>query len=210
MPKKKIPAIVIPRLSLYYRALLESRGSEFISSEELAKLTALNAAQIRRDLTYFGQFGVPGKGYKIEGLKLQIINILGTDKKWEVALVGVGNLGSALLAYHGFSEQGFKIISAFDNDLRKIGKNLEGVTIQDVSELPQTLKIKNIKMAILAVPAREAQAVVNGLIKAGVRAILNFAPVRLKAVRNVELLNIDLSIELERLAFFLTFSKARA
>lgn len=203
MLKKKIPSIVIPRISLYYRALLESRGSDFISSEELAHLTGLNAAQVRKDLTYFGQFGIPGKGYKIEDLKQEILNILGTDLKWSVALVGVGNLGSALLAYRGFTQQGFEITCAFDNDLRKIGKNLEGVKIQDISELSEAVKVKDVKMAIVAVPAKEAQAVVDTLIKSGVRAILNFAPFRPKVSKGTELLNIDLSIELERLAFFL-------
>ncbi|MDP2938905.1 MAG: redox-sensing transcriptional repressor Rex [Candidatus Omnitrophota bacterium] len=203
MSRKKIPSIVIPRLSFYYRALLESRGSDFISSEELAKLTGFNAAQIRKDLTYFGQFGIPSKGYKIEDLKQKILNILGTDRKWNVGLVGVGNLGSALLSYRGFAKQGFEIISAFDNDLRKIGKKLEGVEVQDISELSQTVKEKNIQIGIVAVPAIAAQEVINTLIKAGVRAILNFAPIRPQVSNKVELLNIDLSIEVERLAFFL-------
>lgn len=210
MLRKKVPSIVIPRISLYYRALLESRGSDFISSEELAKLTGLNAAQIRKDLTYFGQFGVPGKGYKIEELKQQILNILGTDKKWNVALVGVGNLGSALLAYRGFAQQGFEIIAAFDNDLLKIGKNLEGVKIQDISELSSMVRERDIHMAIVAVPAKVAQEVVDTLIKAGVHAILNFAPIRPQVSKKVELLNIDLSIELERLAFFLTCNRTSA
>ncbi len=201
--KLKIPPLVIPRLSLYYRALLESRGTNFISSEEIAKLTNLNAAQVRRDLAYFGQFGIPRKGYKIEDLKEKILNILGTDRKWKVALVGTGNLGSALLTYRGFSQQGFEIICAFDNDRRKIGRSVEGVKIQDINELFQTVNDKNIKMAIVAVPAKVAQEIVNVLIKSGVRAILNFTPMRPQVPRNAELLNIDLSIELERLAFFL-------
>lgn len=201
--RQKIPPLVIPRLSLYYRAMLESRGIDFISSEEIARLTNLTAAQVRRDLTYFGQFGIPRKGYKIEVLKKRILNILGTDRKWKVVLVGVGNLGSALISYRGFGEQGFEISCAFDNDAKKIGKKISGVEILDITELTLTVKDRNIKMAIVAVPVSVVQEVVNTLIKAGVRSILNFAPARPQVPDNVELLNIDLSIELERLAFFL-------
>lgn len=204
----KIPQAVIPRLSLYYRALLESRGKNYISSEELSKLTNFTAAQVRRDLTYFGQFGTPGKGYEIEGLKKAISSILGTDKNWDVVLVGVGNLGSALLSYKGFEKQGFRIVSAFDNDLRKIGKTLEGIAIQDISELARTIKEKNIQIGIIAVPVDNAQEVADILIKSGVRAILNFSPVRPQVPPSATVLNIDLSIELERLAYSLTKSKA--
>lgn len=205
---KKIPSIVVPRLSLYSRVLFESRGADFISSQDLARLTGLNAAIVRKDLAYFGQFGIPGKGYQVETLQQKILDILGINKKLNVALVGVGNLGSALLSYRGFDRQGFTVSCAFDNDLRKIGKNLEGILIQDISELPKAVKEKNIKMAIVAVPASCAQEVINSLIKVGVRAILNFAPLRPKVSgKDVQVLNIDLSIELERLAFFLTSKK---
>lgn len=207
MDRQKIPALAIPRLSLYYRALLESRGSDFISSEELSQLTNFTAAQVRRDLAYFGQFGTPGKGYEIEALKKAILKILGTDREWSVALVGVGNLGSALLSYKGFGQQGFKIKCAFDNDLRKIGKNLEGVIIQDITELAQTLKKDGIRLGVVTVPQAAAQNVVDTLIKGGVKAILNFAPLRPQVPKSVELLNIDLSIELERLAYFLARAK---
>ncbi len=199
----KIPAIAVRRLSLYYRALLESRKKGTISSNELSKLTGFGAAQIRRDLAYFGQFGVPGKGYDIELLKKEILKILGIDKEWGVAMVGVGNLGSALLSYKGFREQGFNIVAAFDADVRKIGKTLENITIQDISELREAINKLSIKMAIVAVPAAFAQSVINSLIKCKVKAILNFAPIRPNVPRDVELLNIDLSIELERLAYFL-------
>lgn len=206
MGNEKIPLVVVPRLSLYYRMLLESRNSDFISSEELAKLTGFTASQIRKDLAYFGQFGTPSKGYQVDELKRMILKILGTDKQWDVALVGVGNLGSALLAYKGFGRLGFKIKCAFDNDLRKIGKNLEGVAVQDITELQAALKKENIRMAIVAVPQDAAQETVNSLVKSGVRAILNFSPLRPQAPEGVEILNIDLSVELERLAYFLTAS----
>lgn len=202
----KVPQAAVPRLSLYYRALLESRGKDYISSEELSKLTNFTAAQVRRDLTYFGQFGTPGKGYAIEGLKKAIISILGTDKNWDVALVGVGNLGTALLSYKGFEQQGFKIVCAFDSDLRKIGKTFEGIKIQDTAELEAEIKAKNIHIAIVATSADGAQKVVDILTGSGVKAILNFAPIRPHVPVSVNLLNIDLSIELERLAYFLTKS----
>ncbi len=201
--KINIPSITVRRLSLYYRALLESRKKDVISSNELSKLTGFGAAQIRRDLAYFGQFGVPGKGYSIEVLKREILKILGIDKEWRVALVGVGNLGSALLSYKGFREQGFNIIAAFDADVRKIGKTLENINIQDISELREAINKLSIKMAIVTVPGTFAQSVINSLVKCGVKAILNFAPIRPNVPKNVELLNIDLSIELERLAYFL-------
>lgn len=203
MKDEKIPAVVIPRLSLYYRTLLESSSSDFISSDEIARLTGLNAAQVRKDLAYFGQFGEPGKGYQIETLKQSIVKILGTDRQWPVILVGVGNLGSALLAYKGFTRQGFKIICAFDSDLRKIGKNLEGVLVKDLSELEAEIKLNKVEIAIVTVPQATALEVIDKLVRTGIRAILNFAPVRPQAPEGVEILNIDLSIELERLAYFL-------
>lgn len=207
MKKENIPQVVIPRLSLYYRTLLEMSGPDFISSEDIAEHSGVTAAQVRKDLAYFGQFGEPGKGYHIDALKESIVKILGTDKPWSVALVGVGNIGSALLSYKGFSKQGFKIACAFDNDLRKIGKSLEGVTVKDISELESETRLNKIDMAIVTVPQAMAQDVVNKLAKAGIKAILNFAPVRPQAPDGVRIINIDLSIELERLAYFLTCMK---
>ena len=203
----KIPQAAVPRLSLYYRVLVESRGKDYISSDELSKLTNFTAAQVRRDLTYFGQFGTPGKGYEVEALKKSILSILGTDKDWDVVLVGVGNLGTALLSYRGFEKQGFKIVCAFDNDLRRVGKTLEGIKVQDISELGNTVKERNVYIGIVATPGEGAQAAIDILIKSGVKAILNFAPIRPQVPPSVGLLNIDLSIELERLAYFLTKSK---
>jgi len=203
MHKEKIPKLTIPRLSLYYRALLESRESAFISSEELSKLTQFSAAQVRKDLTYFGEFGTPGKGYRIVELKEVILKILGTGRQRNIALIGAGNLGLALLAYRGFAVQGFRIVAAFDSNLSKIGKTFEGVLIRGMNELPQVIRNKNIEIAIIAVPANVAQEAVNKVIKSGITAILNFAPIRPKAPKGEEILNIDLSIELERLSYFL-------
>lgn len=199
--ERKIPSLAIPRLSIYYRALLESRETDIISSEQIAELTGYTAAQIRRDLAYFGQFGIPGKGYNVGELKKRILEILGIDKEWKVALVGVGNLGAALLAYEGFKKQRFEIVAAFDNDIRKIGRRWENIEIQDIRELPEIIKRENIIMAIVTVPGDIAQEVVNFIVTSGIRVILNFAPTRVRVPENVKLLNIDMAIELERLSY---------
>ena len=198
----KIPLPIIPRISLYYRALLTLRKS-VTSSEELAMLTGCSAAQVRKDLTCFGHFGTPGRGYNVESLKEKLKEILGKDKAWDVALIGVGNLGSALLAYKGFKAQGFNIKYAFDNDKNKINKIKQGMRIQDIKELKGKIKSYNIDLAIVAVPQENAQQVIDTLVSSDIKAILNFAPIRPKAPSNIQLLNIDLSIELEKLTHFL-------
>ena len=199
----KIPSSSIPRISLYYRALLSLKDKSVTSSQELAILTECSASQIRKDLAYFGQFGKPGEGYNIEALKIELKKILGIDRVWDVALVGVGNLGSALLAHKGFKTQGFNIRHVFDNDKKKIGKVRQGVKIQDTKKLKSAIRSNKIDMAVVAVPPETAQGVVDNLIPAGIKAILNFAPVILKVPKGIEVLNIDLSMELERLTYFL-------
>jgi len=199
----KIPSSSIHRISLYYRALLSLKSAGVISSKELADLTECSAAQIRRDLAYFGQFGRPGAGYGIEKLKEELKKILGIDRNWAVALVGIGNLGSALLAYKGFKKQGFNIRYAFDNNSKKIGKSKQGIKIIDIKKLKATIKPGTINMAIIAVPQASAQEVTDTLVSSGVNAILNFAPVMLKVPKKIKLLNIDLSMELETLTYFL-------
>ena len=203
----KIPSSSIPRISLYYRALLSLEDTSVISSQELANLTGCSAAQIRKDLAYFGQFGRPGCGYSTEVLKKELKKILGIDRSWDVALVGVGNLGSALLAYKGFKSQGFNIEHAFDNDHKKISKIKQGVKIKDIKELKTVIKSNNIDMAIVAVPQDAAQALIDKLVSSGIKAIMNFAPIRPKVPEGVEVLNIDLSMELERLTYFLRRSR---
>jgi len=199
----KIPASSIPRIALYYRALLSLKDTPVISSQELAILTECSAAQIRKDLTYFGQFGRPGSGYNTEALKLELKKILGIDRAWDVVLVGAGNLGSALLAYKGFKTQGFNIKYAFDNDKKKVDKIRQGVKIKDIKELGKIIKSKDIDMAIVAVPQEFAQGVIDRLVSSGIKAIFNFAPIRPKAPDGIEILNIDLSMQLERLTYFL-------
>ncbi len=199
----QIPHSSVPRLSLYYRTLLSLKERSIISSRELSELTGCSAAQIRKDLAYFGQFGRPGIGYATSPLRTELKKILGIDKKWNVALVGVGNLGSALLAYKGFKNQGFNIVCAFDNDPGKINYEKDGVTIQHISRLRDSVKAFNLKMAIVAVPHESAQDVVDEIVASGVKAVVNFAPARPRAPKRVKILNIDLSAELERLSFFL-------
>ncbi len=199
-----MPVACIPRLSLYYRALMARSEGQFVSSQELATLTGFSAAQVRKDFTYFGHFGAPGKGYPIEFLKNAITRILGVDKNWPVALVGVGNLGLALLSYKGFTKQGFHIVAAFDNDQEKIGKSFAGVSVSDIVTLESGIRSKKIKMAIITVPVYAAQDVIGRLVKSGIKAILNFAPTRPSVPSKVEIHNIDLSIELEKLTYFLS------
>lgn len=208
--KKRIGQTVVPRLSTYNRVLdkLDREGVEIISSEELGERTGYSAAQIRKDLSFFGEFGQVGKGYYVKELKDAISQILGLDKTWNVALVGAGNLGSALLAYPGFRERGFKIVAVFDNDLRKIGKKWEDVILHDISEIAEKVKEKEIQIGIIAVPAEAAQGVANMLVSSGIRAILNFAPVRIVVPEEVELRSAELSSELECLSYFLTNDKA--
>lgn len=203
----KIPSSSISRISLYYRAVLSIKDANVTSSEELALLTDFSAAQVRKDLAYFGQFGTPGRGYPIEVLKKELKKILGIDREWDVALVGVGNLGSALLAYKGFKRQGFNIKYVFDNDAKKINRIRQGIKIQQIADLKNIIKSNNIDIAIVAVPHDAAQDVIETLVSSGIKAILNFAPKRPKALKNIEVLNIDLSMELERLTYFLQRGK---
>lgn len=208
--KKRVAQTVVPRLSTYNRVLdkLDKKGMEIISSEELGERTGYSAAQIRKDLSFFGEFGQVGKGYYVKELRNAISQILGLNRTWKVALVGAGNLGSALLAYPGFRERGFRIVAVFDNDLRKIGKKWEDVVLHDISEIAEKVKEKEIQIAIIAVPAEAAQRVANILIFSGIRAILNFAPVRIVVPEDVELRSAELSSELECLSYFLTNEKA--
>lgn len=204
LPILKVPKDTIPRLFLYYRALLESHETEVISSEELAKLTGFSAAQIRKDLTYFGEFGTPGKGYNVENLSHRIKSILGIDREWKTVLIGVGNLGKALLIYPRFRSQGFKITHLFDNNPDKINKTCAGLRIKDIKTLKQELKNNGVKIAIVTVPAESGQEVINLLVDAGMRAILNFAPTRVFVPPEVVVLNIDITNELARLSYYLT------
>jgi len=203
---KKISESTIKRLSLYYRALslLEKENYETISSKELAKREKLTPAQVRKDLSFFGSFGTRGLGYPVSELKLRISQILGVDREWRIAMVGVGNIGSALVSYKEFQKQGFSIKLVFDNDQRKIGSNHKGLIVSDIKDMPQLLREHRIEMVILAVPAIVAQYLVDEVVAAGIKAILNFAPINLQVPDDVYLRNENMAMELEYLSFALS------
>ncbi|MCM8783318.1 MAG: redox-sensing transcriptional repressor Rex [Candidatus Omnitrophica bacterium] len=207
MPKHTIPQTTIYRLSLYLRALerLEKEGKEYISSFVLSVKTGISSHQIRRDLSYFGKFGKSRLGYRTNILVKNIRKILGIDThRWKVALIGAGNLGRALFSYRGFRERGFFIKAVFDADPRKIGKKLNGIKIENIKNLINSAKEEKFDIAILAVPADYAQETAEKAVKAGIKAILNFAPVRINLSSAIILRNVDLSMELENLSFHLS------
>ncbi|MFH1258798.1 MAG: redox-sensing transcriptional repressor Rex [Elusimicrobiota bacterium] len=199
---KQVPRLVIPRLSLYYRLLKAIVENDIISSEEISARTGFSAAQVRRDLAFFGQFGVPGKGYNIEGLKSVLSSILGINQVWNVALCGAGNLGTALLGYKGFAKQCLQIVAAFDVNKKKIGKLYRGIKIYALKELPKIVIKENIKMAIVTAPAEGAQELIDKIIHSGIKFIINFAPLRLKVPNGVKVHNIDIAMEMEQLSFW--------
>ena len=204
--QKKISESTIHRLSLYYRALslLEKENFETVSSKELAKREKLTPAQVRKDLSFFGSFGTRGLGYPVVDLKKKIASILGIDREWKVALVGIGNIGSALVSYKEFIKQGFRIVKLFDNDQRKIGSNHKGIVVADINNIEQEIREDGIQMVILAVPATVAQYIVDDVVKAGVKSILNFAPINLKVPDDVTIRTENMSMELEYLSFGMT------
>jgi len=197
--------MTVRRLSIYSRCLaqLDEDGVKTISSHELAERFHLNSAQVRKDLAYFGEFGIRGIGYYVANLRAELSRLLGLDREWRVVLVGFGNLGSALFHYKGFGRQGFRIAAIVDDDPAKAARRVDGLEILPLAELPRVVKQQSIQIGVIAVPGDAAQAVADRLVAAGVRAILNFAPARLKVPRDVRLQNVDLSIELENLSFHL-------
>ncbi len=201
--KKRISESTIHRLSMYFRtlSLLQKEGYETVSSKELARREKLTPAQVRKDLSFFGSFGTRGLGYDVIELKAKIGEILGIDRVWKVAVVGIGNIGSALVSYKEFTRQGFKIVKLFDNDQRKIGSNHKGIVVSDIKNLEKEIKEDGIEMIILTVPATVAQYMVDDVVRAGVKAILNFAPINLKVPPDVYLRNENMSMELEYLSF---------
>jgi redox-sensing transcriptional repressor len=203
MKPVKIPEKTVTRLSIYLRCLeeLEADGIGSVSSKQLAERFGLNSAQVRKDLAYFGQFGVRGLGYYIAELKHNLERILGLKQDWEVALVGAGNLGSALIAYKGFQARGFRISLAFDTDQSKVGHHIDSVQVMDAARIVPTLRKKKVKIAVLAVPSVVAQSVADQLVEAGVTAILNFAPVQLSVPEGVKVQNVDLSVLLKTLSY---------
>ncbi|MBN2395334.1 MAG: redox-sensing transcriptional repressor Rex [Candidatus Atribacteria bacterium] len=207
---KNIPNHTIHRLSICNRCLElfieteQGKTKKTISSTEISKITGINANQIRKDLAYFGEFGKRGIGYPIRDLHGTLKAILGSSRKWDIVLVGAGNLGKALVSYKGFQKRGFTIKGVFDNSRLKIGKRINGIEIYDIHSLRSFVKTNEIKVGIIAVPLKSAQKVANDMVAGGIKSILNFAPVTIKYPKGVKVNTIDISIELERLIYFLT------
>ncbi len=201
---KLVPDIVVSRLPLYLRTLtrLQEEGKEVTSSQELATRLGFSSAQIRKDLSHFGEFGKQGTGYHIAFLKDQLKTILNLDMMWDVALIGVGDLGHALANYGRFTRKGFRIAALFDSDPKKIGTIVNGVTVQAVDEMIDTIRQKGIRIAILAVPVNVAQKTAEKLVEAGVRAILNYAPVTLTVPAEVKVQNIDPIAHLQKMTYY--------
>ncbi|MFN2515355.1 MAG: redox-sensing transcriptional repressor Rex [Pyrinomonadaceae bacterium] len=207
MKSEKISELTTNRLSVYLRCLntLSAAGIKSVSSQALAEQFNLNSAQIRKDLGYFGEFGVRGVGYHIEDLRQHITRILGLDKPHRVGIVGAGRLGTALANYKGFGRSNFSVVALFDNDAQKIGRRVgeEKVFIHDVKKMPNLVTDESIDVMVIAVPARVAQKVLNQIMSAGIKAVLNFAPASLNARLDVKVKTVDLTTSLESLSYFL-------
>jgi redox-sensing transcriptional repressor len=206
--QEPVPNPAVRRLSLYLRQLesFKRKDRRTISSKQLGESLGLTDAQVRKDFAYFGQFGHPGIGYRVDDLIAEVKKILGTDKTWNVLLVGAGNLGRALLAYKGFDQKGFRLVAVFDADPSKVGKKQGSFTIQPLSEMASTVQKQSIKLAMIAVPADSAQDVADQLVEAGVRGLLNFAPVSITVPQEVALNAVDLAVQLEQLSFQVSLS----
>lgn len=201
----KIPDIVIGRLPIYLRALtfLAEEGKEITSSQELGARLGISSVQIRKDLSYFGEFGKQGTGYEIKYLHKQLQQILNVTQEWTVALVGAGDLGHALVHYDVFREKSFRIAAVFDNNPRKIGEKMGDLDILDSESIPTVIEDLGIRLAIVAVPASAAQKVVDMLIEAGIKAILNYAPITLQVPDDVQVQYIDPVVHLQKMTYYL-------
>jgi len=208
LKKKNIPSVTINRLSIYHRCLEKitekEKGLEIISSFKIAEMTGINSAQIRKDLAYFGEFGKRGIGYPLIDLSRELKKILGLDRKWSVIIAGTGNLGKALVKYKGFKRRGFIIKGIFDNNPSKIGKRFGHIFIYDIKEMEKFIQTENINIGVLVVPADSAQEMADKMVRGGIKAILNFAPVHIILPPGIKIHNVDLSIEFEGLTYYLS------
>jgi redox-sensing transcriptional repressor len=200
-----IPDIVIGRLPIYLRALslLVQQGQEITSSHELGQRLGISSAQIRKDLSHFGEFGKQGTGYQVRHLQAQLKQILQVDREWPVIVVGAGDLGRAIAHYAGFIERGFRVVAMFDNDPSKIGTGKSSLKVMDSAHMGNFIQERGIRIAMIAVPAAYAQAVCDTLVKAGVRAILNYAPITLAVPEYVRVQYIDPVTHLQRMTYYL-------
>ena len=203
MNTEGIPGPAVRRLSLYLRQLenIRRNNRRTISSRQLGESLGLTDAQVRKDLAYFGQFGHPGIGYRVDELINQVRKILGTDKDWNVILVGAGNLGRALSAYRGFVKKGFRLVAIFDADATKVGTVVSNITVQSLDSLQQVVQVHQVRLGIISVPAEAAQQVAEQLAEAGIKGILNFAPISLSLDDDVAISAVDLAVHLEQLSF---------
>lgn len=205
MPEQEIPDIVVGRLPLYLRTLrhMANLGRQVTSSQELGEQLGISAAQIRKDLSQFGEFGKQGTGYNISYLADELSRILNVDKVWDVAVIGAGDLGHAIARYQGFSDRGYRVAKIFDSDPSIIGAKIGDYIVEDAGNIIEHIKGSNIKIAMLVVPAHKAQDVVDRLVEAGVKAILNYAPVTINVPNDVRVQNIDPSVHLQRMTYYL-------
>ncbi|HML99625.1 MAG TPA: redox-sensing transcriptional repressor Rex, partial [Tepidiformaceae bacterium] len=206
----EIPEVVINRLPVYARALSElaAQGETVVSSQALGELLDVTPAQIRKDLSYFGRFGKQGRGYNVNSLLTKLREILGIDRQWRLCLVGVGRLGQAIAEYGGFGPQGFEIVAAFDANPTVVGQQVGGVTIHHIEELDTFLGTARVDIGIVAVPAAAAQGVVDRLVEAGIRAILNYAPITAHVPRNVVIRHIDPVLAMQSMTFYIKRAEA--
>ncbi len=205
MATKEIPDIIVSRLPIYLRALqrMLDNGIQSTSSQELGEKVGISAAQIRKDLSQFGEFGKQGTGYFIPFLADKLKHILQVDRQWDVAVVGMGDIGHAIARYQGLNNRGFNIVLLFDQDPAKIGEKVGDLVIRDAKDLVSAIRTEGVKMAMLAVPATAAQQVADKLVEAGVKAILNYAPVSISLPSHVRLQYIDPVIGLQRMSYYL-------
>jgi redox-sensing transcriptional repressor len=205
MNANKIPDIIIGRLPIYLRALqrMADKGMQTTSSQELGERVGISAAQIRKDISQFGEFGKQGTGYRISFLIEKLSEILKIDRIWDVAVVGAGDVGHALARYQGFINRGFRVVMVFDNDPTKVGQQIGDFTIRDISDMTENIRKTSIKVAMLSVPATSAQEVTDMLVKAGVKAILNYAPISLTVPEDVRVQHIDPATHLQRMTYYL-------
>jgi redox-sensing transcriptional repressor len=203
---KRIADSTVRRLSAYLRFLedFEQRGLTTISSEELAKRGGTTSAQVRKDLSFFGSFGKRGLGYSVPELAGRLREILGLGREWRVIIVGAGKIGAALAQYRGFRQRGFIILAAYDNNPEKVGRKLDGVVVRDYAQIERDIQREHPDIVVLTVPGDEAQDVLDRVVKAGVKAILNFAPTQLQAPPDVAVKTVNMAMELEGLSFALT------
>ena len=203
---RRIADSTVRRLSLYLRFLEESvqRGLVTISSDELARRGGTTSAQVRKDLSFFGSFGKRGLGYSVPELIESLREILGLRRDWQVIIVGAGKIGTALAQYRGFRQRGFRVVAVYDRDPKKIGTKWDALTVRDMEQIERDIANEQPDIVVLTTPAEEAQAVVDRLVKAGIRALLNFAPIQLQVPPDVTLKNVNMAMELEGLSFALT------